>query len=413
MWHNPIMLMNLLNKIDFLREDRILSAIQDNFGLEVFTPGLERTKELYKPFKEFFKKNNTKILTVAGTNGKGQVCLTLESLLNHSNYSTALWTSPHILSIKERFRYNGDEISYDDLEELIESTSSEVLLYPFKISFYEFLFLVFLKWIGFKKCDFLLLEVGLGGRFDAVNHFDNDLSIITSISRDHQAILGNRFDLILHEKLGITRRERPLLTAFNLSYLVDEVTLFCEKNKIPYKNIKSNDHYFFSNQKLAIEALKSLGVKFNEKMTIPVFKARDEIIKNGGNDFLFIGAHNPDGMRKTMSYVRDQKSNFDIILASFSKREASDINSMINTILESKGSNLTFILTHFDHPKALPMSIFEDVLKNIKDNNQISFSENWKKFLDGIKDSKPEKKILVVGSYYFIGEVQRFLFTHS
>ena len=72
----------------------------------------------------------------------------------------------------------------------------------------EFLFYVFLKWISKFEIKVLILEVGLGGRLDAVNHFDCDLAVITSISRDHQAILGNSYLKILHEKLGIIRSNK-------------------------------------------------------------------------------------------------------------------------------------------------------------------------------------------------------------
>ena len=228
-------------------ENRILDFIHKKFGFEVFTPGLERTEKIFKPFIEQLKLKGIKCITIAGTNGKGQTAHTLSELFKSAGCSVGLWTSPHILSIRERFHFEQD-ISYEELEQEIYSTAENLT----EISFYEFLFVVFLQLtLKQKKIDYLILEVGLGGRLDAVNHVDADCAAITSISRDHQAILGNTLKEILAEKIAVSRPNKALFTTFSLEYLNDLTRKYCHQNNINWIILPPNSDYYQSNQILA------------------------------------------------------------------------------------------------------------------------------------------------------------------
>ena len=153
----------------------------------------------------------------------------------------------------------GEEVSYPDLLGQFEKSYQEVKENNFTLSYYEFLFHVFLSLCVFKKVDVLILEVGLGGRLDAVNYLDPSLTAITSISRDHQEFLGNSFNLILREKLGIARPGIPLVTAFELKYLRGLATTYCRQNLIPYIDMRhkelipKNANYSDQNRLMAIE----------------------------------------------------------------------------------------------------------------------------------------------------------------
>ena len=221
-------------------ENELIDFVQKNYGFEVFTPGLARTRPLYLPFVNWVKSSDIKVTIIAGTNGKGQTAHSLSYLLNLSQLNVALWTSPHILSLRERFVFSLkgmlSEIGYDFLRNEIYQTHDYLKREhsDLKVSFYEFLFLVFLRLAQKEKRDHLVLEVGLGGRLDAVNHFDADLACITSISRDHQAILGNRFDLILAEKIAVSRPDKPLFTNFKLAYLNQLTAQYCRANRVEW-----------------------------------------------------------------------------------------------------------------------------------------------------------------------------------
>ncbi len=401
-----------------IHESEIMDYLTQNFGFEVFTPGLGRTDPVYRPFIEYFKNNGTQIVTIAGTNGKGQTAHTIGSLLTLEKRSFGLWTSPHILSIRERFLYSGDgvaeEATYEELKSAMKE-SERILkeeLLGVKVSFYEFLFLVFLVIAKSRGVlNYLLLEVGLGGRLDAVNHFDADCVCITSISRDHQSILGSRYDQILAEKIAVSRRTKPLFTNFELEYLNSQAKKYTDDNGVQWIPLKGSTHYFESNQKMAWEVFRYLEpatiLTFSEGISkLPLYKGRREIMTFKGKSLIFIGAHNIDGVRRMLqSYLESSDLLVpDELLVSFSQRPLGEVEVMLKSLVEFFGEKASFKLTSFDHPKALdPESIRLAGLKVNK--GMLNFVFDWKSELKNTKANT----ILVCGSYYFIGEVQRFI----
>jgi len=151
------------------------------------------------------------VITVAGTNGKGSCVATLEALLQQAGYRTASYTSPHIHTFNERIRVNAADASDETIcaafawiEQNRESTS---------LSYFEYATLAAFWIFEQARVDVAILEVGLGGRLDAVNLIDADVAIISSISLDHQDWLGNDLESIGAEKAGILRSGRPALYA--------------------------------------------------------------------------------------------------------------------------------------------------------------------------------------------------------
>ena len=151
------------------------------------------------------------IIIVGGTNGKGSTCAFLETMLGAAGYKTGLYTSPHLLRYNERVRLAGQDIADADLIEAFERV--EAARGKTSLTYYEFGTLgAMLQFIG-AAVDVAILEVGLGGRLDAVNIFDADAAIVTSVDLDHQAYLGDTRDKIGFEKAGIYRSGRPALCA--------------------------------------------------------------------------------------------------------------------------------------------------------------------------------------------------------
>ncbi|MBC7714985.1 MAG: hypothetical protein H7177_16685 [Rhizobacter sp.] len=399
-----------------------MSFLTQNFGFEVFTPGLDRTRPVYLPYIEYFKKLGTRVIIVAGTNGKGQTAHTLSSFLNSEKNKIALWTSPHILSLRERFVFAKcgqlNEASYEELKMAMRE-GQRILkedLSGVKVSFYEFLFLVFLIIAKNKsEMDYLILEVGLGGRLDAVNHFDADCTCITSISRDHQSILGHRYSEILSEKIAVSRVGKPLFTNFQLEYLNSLTEVYVKRYKIDWRKLTSNKihpNYFVENQQMAWEIFQHFvpesHLTFEEGIALlPLYKGRREMMTFLGKSLIFIGAHNIDGVRRMLqSYLESTDVIVpESLLVSFSQRPLNEVEVMLKSLVDffkDKGSSIA--LTSFDHPKALDeKSIREASLKVNK--GMLNFVFDWKSELTNSKS----KTILVCGSYYFIGEVQRFI----
>jgi len=158
------------------------------------------------------------VITVAGTNGKGSTCAMLEAVYTQSGYRTGVYTSPHLVHFEERCRIAGEPVATQDLLPAFAEVEAarkgqgadqeEVSL-----SYFEFTTLAILRTLSRSGLDVAILEVGLGGRLDAVNIIDTDCAVITCIALDHMALLGNNREAIGYEKAGIMRTGRPVVVS--------------------------------------------------------------------------------------------------------------------------------------------------------------------------------------------------------
>ena len=151
------------------------------------------------------------VVTVAGTNGKGSTVAVLEALAREAGRRVGCYTSPHMLAFNERIRIDGQNVSDDELIaafEAVDGAREEVSL-----TYFEFATLAALWLFARADLDLMVLEVGLGGRLDAVNIVDPDIAVITSISLDHQDWLGTTKEAIAREKAGILRPRIPVVIA--------------------------------------------------------------------------------------------------------------------------------------------------------------------------------------------------------
>lgn len=166
--------------------------------------GLDRVAEVKRRLDLTF---SCPVIVVAGTNGKGSTCAMLESILLRAGYRVGLYIKPHFLKFNERARIRGEMASDDELIasfEAVEAACGEISL-----SYFEFTTLAICHLFTQTKLDVVILEVGLGGRLDAVNVIDGDVSIVTSIDIDHADYLGDTREAIGFEKAGIFRAGKP------------------------------------------------------------------------------------------------------------------------------------------------------------------------------------------------------------
>lgn len=170
--------------------------------------GLERVAEVFSRLRI---KVSCPILTVGGTNGKGSTCAMLEAVLRSAGYRTGLYTSPHLLRYNERVRICGREADDAALCEAFAAVESARGTVP--LTYFEFgtiaAFVIFSK----ENIEAAILEVGLGGRLDAVNALDADCAVLTSVGIDHVEFLGDSREAIGSEKAGIFRPGRPAVVA--------------------------------------------------------------------------------------------------------------------------------------------------------------------------------------------------------
>jgi dihydrofolate synthase/folylpolyglutamate synthase len=174
--------------------------------------GLERVTRVKEALKLNFQ---AVVFTVGGTNGKGSTCALLESILLAASYKVGCHTSPHLLSFNERARVNGENASDALLLEHFKAVelARVSLPNPPTLTYFEFTTLAIMHLFATADLDAVILEVGLGGRLDAVNMIDTDCAIVTSIDLDHMEYLGNTREKIAFEKAGIFRSDKPAICA--------------------------------------------------------------------------------------------------------------------------------------------------------------------------------------------------------
>ena len=171
-------------------------------------PGLERIQLLLNRINN--PERRCKYIHIAGTNGKGSVCTMLSEMLQKSGFKTGLFTSPYIVDFCERIQINGEMISKASVAEIAEevfpiiedmNASGKI------ITEFECITAIAFEYFAREKCDIVVLETGLGGRFDATNVILSPIaSVITSISLDHTAVLGDTIEKIAGEKAGIIKK---------------------------------------------------------------------------------------------------------------------------------------------------------------------------------------------------------------
>ena len=385
--------------------DNLEKWVFDHYGNEFFHPGLQRIGQAVDPLKSLLQKS--KIITIAGTNGKGETTHRLAGLLKNSRYCS--WTSPHIKCISERFSSEDGDIALEELSILLRETHELVVRDKLQVTYYEFLFFAFCRWASSRSPLYIILEVGLGGRLDAVNTLDADLVLLTSISRDHQEFLGYRYDQILGEKLGVLRSGSKLISFLDLNYLRQRAKDHAFRMGADYQDLEeviSLPCYDFSlrNQFLAYAAYCHLThQELDQKNWVASrdhLSFRGEIVSQNNEWWLF-GSHNVDGMRKLIQFLQSANYNFrdtpfSAILTSFSKRNENDVRVMLRMLKFSKLGDV--LVTAFDHPKAYA----REELKKLALQEGLKFVDDISSQVHGWT----HQKILVAGSYYFLGELQ-------
>ena len=317
-------------------------AVEKIDSLLVFgsKPGLERVGELIKRIGSPDKK--LKFVHTAGTNGKGSTCVLIANTLKCAGYKTGLFISPYVLEFRERFQINGEMIPEEKLCEIVEKlfpVVEEMKAEDKIITEFEFVFAIAMYWYAEEKCDVVVLETGLGGRFDATNIINTPLvSVITSISLDHTAILGDTYEKIAFEKCGIIK-PNGITVAYGEQKggVIDVIkNTACErKNKLyiadKIADVKKSDlngsefsvdgvdlkikfigKHQIKNALTAyctIKALRERGLNISESalkegFESAFFPARLEILKKEPIVMLD-GSHNPDGVKALANALKE------------------------------------------------------------------------------------------------------------
>ena len=365
----------------------------------------------FNDFKKEFEAQKIKIVTVAGTNGKGQTSIFLQKLFLSKNKKrkTMMWTSPHLININERFRFNDCDIPENELE-----TSLEVYLekYPnnnIKLSFYEIAFWIFCHQVVEKKPDILILEVGLGGRLDAVNLFDADVVVLTSIGRDHINLLGNNYRSILKEKLGVLRKKSSLVYSVKTKYLLNLVLKTCKKMGVenfffvdPY-DLKFKN-FIDRNFEMAKMAFSLCTNEFeNEEikdLTVKDFLScgRGTTLNYLGRSVTIFNSHNLDGHRELGELLK--LKNNSVLLLFFPDRTERELRQIVQLYQKTSFSTI-FLCGIEDTHKVKNVS---EIKSMFPDRNDIYNFISIKNCINELKIGVG-REIVVTGSNYVIGKI--------
>lgn len=419
-----------------------------------------------RDLKWFLKKlgnpeQNLRIIHVAGTNGKGSVCAYMSSILQEAGYRTAVFTSPHLVDMRERFAVNGEMISEEAflqafcaVEDVVQKANSVTL--EFVLNFYEYLFCMALLCFSEEKPDYCIIETGLGGRLDATNYVDDKLlTVITRISLDHVQYLGDTTAKIAVEKAGILRPGVPVVY---LDGDADASAVICRKASeldAPQIPVSKKDYTFLGFRKKYIDfslrseyynyislTLHTIARYQMENAALAVravevlFRSADTE-ENGGRlcagvgcptveeirrgilgcfwqgrmeevlpEVYVDGAHNDDGIRAFLDTVTEDGHATGRRLL-FGVAADKDCRHMIQRVITS-GLFDHIAFTHMRTARSLSLEEFRDLLAAYP-GHYTMYTEADTALREQLREQRPGERLYIAGSLYLVGEIKESL----
>ncbi|GAA0092145.1 folylpolyglutamate synthase/dihydrofolate synthase family protein [Paraclostridium bifermentans] len=428
--------MNYNEALQFIHESH-------KFGMRL---GLDNIKKLLELLGN--PQNNLKIIHVAGTNGKGSTCSFISSILKESGYKVGLYTSPFLETFTERIRVNGENIREEEvgkivslIKEKIEIMVSEGYSYPTE---FEIVTAMAFYYYNQEKVDFVALEVGLGGRYDATNVIDRPVvSAITSISLDHTGILGDTLGKIAFEKGGIIKEDCPTIVYPQQEEASEVIKNICAEKKSKYmecdfKNIEiksSNINSQIYNCNINGKELRDLEIKLigdhqiknsivalnviDYLNDIKITNISEENIRKGLLEtkwpgriekisenpmFIIDGAHNEEGAKSLANSIDKYFENKNKILV-IGMLEDKDIESVLDLLIPKFNNVIT---TTPDNPRAIDANKLKEKIERY--NIEVTCKPNIKEAVDyALEISNKDDVIISAGSLYMIGNVRTII----
>lgn len=342
-------------------------------------------------------QDKLKCIHVAGTNGKGSVCAIIASILTEAGMKTGLYTSPHIFEYTERIKINGCEISQDDFAKYIFKICEIADKNDIHLTEFEILTAVMFKYFSDNNVEVVVLETGLGGRFDATNVIKSNLcSIITHIDLDHTDRLGNTRSKIAFEKAGIIKPDCPVLTCEGYEEIKDRAD---ECNSLfvmvaPYEdtaNLSLKGTCQQENLSLALAAVRLLFPKIPQSVIQDGIKyvkhpCRFQVCDN---NLIIDASHNPNGamaLRESLDfYYPDKKRCF-----VFGCLKNKDYKKMMEILFEKRDEIYFY---HFNNKNSCTVNELQEVC------------EFPSKQFTSLEELPDDYLKIVCGSFYMLNEI--------
>jgi len=376
-----------------------------------------------------------KVLTVAGTNGKGSTSTTLAAILNAQGYQVGLYQSPHIYRFNERVKLAGIEVEDQTLVDAFVQVDQARRDCDLSLSFFEATTLAAFVIFKVKQCDVWVLEVGLGGRLDVVNVIDPDVAVITNIGLDHTDWLGDSIEKIAFEKAGIIRPNIPVIFGGSqelpqaIQNKVDEsqAQLFAVNRDYFYQYSENGQSWMFASSgstlKLPLGALALENIS-TAVATILVsgLKVTQDAIAHGiqnaklpgrfeirhiqDKTVIFDAGHNPHGVEFLLNQLRkflEYNKQYTEVISVFSMLADKDINSVVDLL---KGTVLTWKIAPLTVPRAAAVEQLDEALQGetVQHFNSVQLA-----FKSALNETKNNQLILVCGSFHTLEAVWEYL----
>lgn len=406
----------------------IEKTLEELYGLSVFgiKLGLQNMEEILKRLDNPHTKY--KIIHIAGTNGKGSTASMTEAVLIEAGYKVGKYTSPHITRFNERIVLNKEEISDKDIVfyyNKVKEVSKDI-----QATFFEVTTAIMFLYFAQKRIDYLVLEVGLGGRYDATNVVLPELSLITSISMDHVNILGNSLYEIAREKAGIIKKGKPVFVIDTKEDIKKAVFEECDsphfvkekynfstsldkKNLLTIANINNETYeiplfgkFQADNFLLVYAAMEYLGIsKDIIKKSLPKVKwpGRFEII-NRNPLIILDGAHNEDSSEKLVESLKELENKEDICFLT-SILEDKDIGKILKNFKKVSENIIYTSLIDF-HRGLSAKELFD---RDIYFENK-KYYENIK---EAYEEAKKHKIVVIAGSFYLLSKFEKVILNEN
>jgi len=414
-----------MNKTDPYAYLSNLNIDSMRFGLEAITELLMR---LGSP------QNSYKTILIAGTNGKGSTAAMTASILHSAGYKVGLYTSPHLIDVRERIVINGEKITKREFSQAVANVKSK-LKQP--VTYFEFLTAASFIYFQRQQVDIAVLEVGLGGRLDATNVCKPIVSVITNIGFDHTAYLGSSLTAIAREKAGIIKhngvcitaaKQKQVLEVLNSVCLDRRAKLYClgsdirikrqKDGLLTYQGIQRNlknlqiplkGRHQCSNAALALATVELCGKNgfqvddeaISSGLKNTHWEARLEILQNNPL-FILDGAHNPAGIRVLCQALKRDFSYRRLIFI-FGALADKDYREMLRLIAPLSPR---IILTQLKTRRAVPVDDMARVLNKME--YPVIVTENVGKAIERAQALADRQDLIcAAGSLYLAGEVKQ------
>lgn len=407
-----------------------------NYWGHVHVTGIDLGLERVIPVAQKLNVTQTsaKVITVAGTNGKGSTTTTTAAILQQAGYKVALYQSPHIYRFNERVKISGLEATDQELVDAFVQVDQARRECGLSLSFFEATTLAAFLIFQQKQCDVWVLEIGLGGRLDVVNVIEPDVAVITNIGLDHVDWLGDTIEKIAFEKAGIIRPNIPVIFAgqqqlpqaiqnkaqecqaqlhvLNRDYFYQEDDSETWLFATPASTLRlPKGHLALDNISTAVAAVLVSGLTVSDQairagIQTAKIAGRFEVRQIQNKTVIFDAGHNPHGVEfllKQLQKFMQYNKQYSEVVTVFSMLADKDIDSVVELLSPVVSK---WHIAELTVPRAAKLEKIQQALHNTATQHFANVKEAFQSALDHVED---QQLILVCGSFHTLEAVWEYI----